>query len=177
MKIVRTMPATWLSIKVSYWRGQICGCQEEGEDREILGLGPKCKLLYIGWINSKVLIWLNRTSGLPRLALVVKNPPASGGRYKRHGFNPWVREIPWRRARQPTSVFLPGQSHGERSLATVVQRVAKSWTWLKRLSRHTPYRTGNSIQYPVINHNGKRIWKRSICITESLCCSVEITTL
>jgi len=25
---------------------------------------------------------------------VVKNLPASGGRYKRRGFNPWVREIP-----------------------------------------------------------------------------------
>ena len=27
----------------------------------------------------------------------------------RHGFDPWVRKIPWRRARQPTWVFLPGQ--------------------------------------------------------------------
>ena len=26
------------------------------------------------------------------------------------GFDPWVRKIPWRRARQPTPVFLPGES-------------------------------------------------------------------
>ena len=26
-------------------------------------------------------------------------------------FNPWVRKIPWRRAWQPTPVFLPGESH------------------------------------------------------------------
>ena len=35
---------------------------------------------------------------------------------RRRGFNPWVRKIPWRREWQPTSVFLPGESHGERSL-------------------------------------------------------------
>ena len=34
----------------------------------------------------------------------------------RHGFNPWVRKIPWRRKWQPIPVFLPGKSHGQRSL-------------------------------------------------------------
>ena len=28
-----------------------------------------------------------------------------------------VRKIPWRRKWQPASVFLPGESHGQRSLA------------------------------------------------------------
>ena len=37
-------------------------------------------------------------------------------RHKRHGFDPWVGKIPWRRARQPTPVFLPVESHGQRSL-------------------------------------------------------------
>ena len=32
------------------------------------------------------------------------------------GFYPWVRKIPWRRKWQPTPVFLPGKSHGQRSL-------------------------------------------------------------
>ena len=35
----------------------------------------------------------------------------------RPGFDPWVRKIPWRRAWQPTPVFLPGEFHGQRSLA------------------------------------------------------------
>ena len=35
---------------------------------------------------------------------------------KRCGFNPWVGKIPWRRAWQPTPVFLPGESHEQRSL-------------------------------------------------------------
>ena len=33
------------------------------------------------------------------------------------GLDPWVGEIPLRRAWQPTPVFLPGESHGQRSLA------------------------------------------------------------
>ena len=32
-------------------------------------------------------------------------------------FNPWARKILWRRKRQPTPIFLPGESHGQRSLA------------------------------------------------------------
>ena len=36
--------------------------------------------------------------------------------YKRRGFSPWVGKIPWRRKWQPTLVFLPGESHGQRSL-------------------------------------------------------------
>ena len=36
---------------------------------------------------------------------------------KRRGFNPGVGKISWRRAWQPTPVFLPGKLHGRRSLA------------------------------------------------------------
>ena len=32
------------------------------------------------------------------------------------GFDLWVRKIPWRRKWQSTPVFLPGKSHGQRSL-------------------------------------------------------------
>ena len=35
---------------------------------------------------------------------------------ERPGFDPWVGKIPWRREWQPTPVFLPGKSHGQRSL-------------------------------------------------------------
>jgi len=31
-------------------------------------------------------------------------------------FNPWIRRILWRREWQPTPVFLPGESHGQRNL-------------------------------------------------------------
>ena len=35
---------------------------------------------------------------------------------RRHGFDPWVRNFCWRKKWQPTPVFLPGKSHGQRSL-------------------------------------------------------------
>jgi len=38
-------------------------------------------------------------------------------RHKRCGFDPWVGKIPWSRRRQPTPVFLPEESLGQRSLA------------------------------------------------------------
>ena len=51
------------------------------------------------------------------MVLVVKKLPKLCRRHKRHGFDPWVGKIPWRRAWQPTPVFLPGESHGLRILA------------------------------------------------------------
>ena len=35
---------------------------------------------------------------------------------RRHGFDLWVGKVPWRRKWQLTPVFLPGESHGQRSL-------------------------------------------------------------
>ena len=56
-----------------------------------------------------------------------KNRPAVG----RHGFNPWVGKIPWRRAWQPTPVFLPGESpwtEGPGGLQSMgSQRVRHNW--------------------------------------------------
>ena len=37
-------------------------------------------------------------------------------RHKRLGLDPWVGKIPWRRAWQPSPVFLPRESYGQRSL-------------------------------------------------------------
>ena len=50
---------------------------------------------------------------------------------KRWRFNPWVRKIPWRRAWQLTAVFLPGESHGQRSLGIrpiELKRVGHDWS-------------------------------------------------
>ena len=46
-----------------------------------------------------------------------EEPDCQCRRLKRRRFNPWVERISWRRAWQPTPVFLPGKSHGQRSLA------------------------------------------------------------
>ena len=39
-------------------------------------------------------------------------------RHKRHRFDPLIGKIPWRRKWQLTPVFLPGESHGQRSLSS-----------------------------------------------------------
>ena len=44
---------------------------------------------------------------------------------RRPGLNSWVRKIPWRRKWQPTPTFLPGESHGQRSLAGYSPWVAR----------------------------------------------------
>ena len=56
---------------------------------------------------------------------------------RKHRFGPWIWKIPWRRKRQSTLVFLPGESHGQRSLAAyIVYGVSNSRIQLKRLSMH-----------------------------------------
>ena len=58
-----------------------------------------------------------------------KEPCCQCRRRTRHGFDPWVRKIPWRRAWPPAPVFLPGEPQGQRS-----HRVAKRQTQRKQLS-------------------------------------------
>ena len=50
-----------------------------------------------------------------QVVLVVNSPPANAGDKRDEGS--WVGKIPQRRAWQPTPVFLPGKSQGQRSLA------------------------------------------------------------
>ena len=61
-----------------------------------------------------------------------KEPACQCRRCKQRGFDPWVREILWRRACQPTPVLLPGESPGQRSLAGLQsmgsQRVKHNWS-------------------------------------------------
>ena len=50
------------------------------------------------------------------MAQTVKNPLACG----RTGFDPWGGKIYWKREWQPTPVFLPVESHGQRRRATTI---------------------------------------------------------
>ena len=45
-----------------------------------------------------------------------KEPNCQWRRHMRLRFDPWVMKFPWRRKWQPTPKFLPGESHGQRSL-------------------------------------------------------------
>ena len=46
-----------------------------------------------------------------------KEPTCQCKGHKRLGFSPWVGKIPWRRTWQSTPVLLPGEYHGQRTLA------------------------------------------------------------
>ena len=56
---------------------------------------------------------------------------------RRPGFDPWVGKIPWRREWQPTPVFLPGESHGLRSLAGSSPQGLEESDMIEQLT-HTP---------------------------------------
>ena len=64
--------------------------------------------------------------------------------WERPPFHSWVGRIPWRRTWQPTSVFLPGESHGQRSLVG-----------------HGPYsrKESNMCKLP----NGRDWWWENLC--------------
>ena len=66
-----------------------------------------------------------------------KEPACQCRRHKRHGFNPWIGKIPWRRAWQPTLVFLPGESQGQRNLAGYSPWSRKESKTTEQLSTHT----------------------------------------
>ena len=64
---------------------------------------------FLGCVCMCVCVWFSRW-------LSGKEAICHHRRHRRHGFNPWVRKIPWSRKWQPTPVFLPGKFHGQRSL-------------------------------------------------------------
>ena len=61
------------------------------------------------WVFRPLFFYLPRA---PVVAQMVKDCLKCG----RPMFDPWVGKIPWRRKWQPTPVFLPGESHRQRSL-------------------------------------------------------------
>ena len=63
---------------------------------------------------------------------MVKKLPANAGDNKRCWLDLWVGRIPWSSIWQSTPVFLPGKSHGQRSLVVYIgsQRVGHDWSEL-----------------------------------------------
>ena len=84
-----------------------------------------------------------------QVALVVKNLLANVGDI-RGTFDPWVGNISWRRAWQPTPVFLPGESQGQRSLAGYSPWVAEG-AWETATTSKEGNRCAN---YPLLTRGG-----------------------
>ena len=91
-----------------------------------------------------------------------------------HTINPWIGKIPWRREWQPTPVFSPGESHGQRSLGgPPIHGVAKSQTWLRdfHLLDHTMYRNGMEGVSLIRTHSPlckAEISRTCVCVCETV---------
>ena len=111
------------------------------------GRDPPVLLTVLFFVSSNVTFknswWFNNTSltnkwGFPGGASG-KEPTWQCRRHKRHRFDPWIGKIPWRRAWQPTPVFLPGESQGQEpgGLQSIEsQRVGHNWCDLACTSKY-----------------------------------------
>ena len=92
------------------------------------------------WTMHLGVIHLSRGRELPRC----KEPACQCRRRKRREFepHPWVRKIPWRRAFQPTPVFLPGRIPWTEEPGGLQSMGSQSQTRLKQLSMHVSMHQG-----------------------------------
>ena len=108
----------------------------------ILGVGVKYVIIYLCTSFTRTLCTVDMQEIFAKLSAFcwtsqvtqVKNPCASAGNTGDVGFIPELRKK-WRRKWHPTPVFLPGKSHGQRSLAGYspwIHKRVKTW-----LSMHT----------------------------------------
>ena len=76
---------------------------------------------------------------------MIKNLPAHAEEGKRRRFSPRVGKIPWRRAWKPTPVFLPGESHGQRSLVGYSPWGHTDTDMTEQLSTHSIHKIENTM--------------------------------
>ena len=88
--------------------------------------------------------------------------------WKRCRFDPWVQKIPWRRAWQPTPVFLPRESHGQGAWQATVHGVAQSQTRL-RDSAHTKWQFTTKPMFFAGLAFPQKIRRELVCLPLSPC--------
>ena len=110
-------------------------------------------LLYLKWITNKDLLYSTGNSAQCHVAAWMRGEYRWEGsvaqqlrirlQCRRHRFNPWVRKSSCRGKWQPTPVFLPGEAHGQRSLAGYSP-------WAHGVGHHSV--TKQQQQYVWLNH-------------------------
>ena len=97
------------------WRAQSWASRPPDSERPASGTTPpNLSILEPQIIQRSGTHSLSLTS---QVMPVVKNLPENAGDMRDAGSIPGSGRFSWRRAWQPTPVFLPGESHGQRSLA------------------------------------------------------------
>ena len=88
------------------------------------------KKTHVSGLLGRMVIWVSETLSHDKPAMFItimriggfpggasgKEPACQCRRQKRCRFDPWVGRIPWKKAWQSIPVFLPRESHGQRSL-------------------------------------------------------------
>ena len=117
---------------------------------------PRCQM----WLRFMVSLWTGGFPGGPS----GKELTCQCMRLNRRGFDPWVWKIPWRRKWQPTFVFLPGKSHGERNLAGYSlwgHRVGKRSVFIPIPKKGNAKECSNFCTIALISHASKKCSKFS----------------
>ena len=96
------------------------------------------KVLLFNKIRQCIYTFKTGLTDLKKSCSMFKEPACQ---CRRCGFDPWVREIPWRGKWQATPVLLPGKFHGQKSLAGYSPRNCKTavqdWVNSNRSGPHT----------------------------------------
>ena len=97
----------------SHGERSLVGYSPRGHKRVRYNLATKQQAIYLA--PSTMDHTVRKAS---QVALAVRKLACQCRRHKRREFDPWVGKFPWRWAREPTPVFLPGESHGQRNLVS-----------------------------------------------------------
>ena len=131
-----------------------------------VGFKPMCLWPYVFTVKLHCLIE-TRDCSLPLfLAFWLRSSGGSDGKRLSTMWETWVqslgREVPWRRKWQPTPIFLPGESHGQRSLVGYSpwgRKESDTTEWL-----HFQIGKNEKMTYPNW-HNMEKAVQRRNCIT------------
>ena len=111
-------------------------------------LPPSCLHIAFSSISVSLLLFLLDSRYIVLWASLVTQMSRIHLQCWRHGFDPWVGKIPWRRAWQPTPVFTPGASPwteepgGLQSMG--LQRVGHDWA-TKHILDYSPPLLGMTV--------------------------------
>ena len=111
----------------------------------------KRQLAGIFSLSSRTLDDFQKEGSFPG-GLIVKNPPTNAEDAGDSGSKTWVGKIPQGRIWQPTSAFLAGKFHGQRSLAAYSPRGCKESDTVERLSMHPGQKETDNMNFRLRHH-------------------------
>ena len=148
----------WRFLQISF-QGNYCNVLNQGS--------PTFRL----WTSTSCQISGGIRLGLPRCCSG-KESACQYRRNRRCGFDPLVGKIPW--SRKLTPVFLPGKSHGQRSLVGYSPRGCKESDMTERLHFHFSFScfgegNGNPLQCPCLENprDGGACWAAVYGVAQS----------